>query len=585
MPKIQLPFSRTYPTMFGPLRTALSLSRRPRTLVLAAVVAVAAVASGIVADAVAARAYAAAPSASLLFYAPLAVEVVVSAAAWIPVAAFVLAGFYATVDDEPRGLTESLRAFARSGRGAYRRYLVGATAAFVVTLALTAALWALFVAGYLAASTGFDYLRYAGGARFAANPLWGVAATGILLALAGLVAAAAVVFTGPLLVRSDVDAPRAPLASVRTIRESPRVALPAAAVAALLFALPEVATWVAFLARTNFVVTPTGEHPLPARSATTVTLLAAFVATFLAYALAGPLLVTVTDRAGKTGPAPSLDALIPGKRVAALALVVLLVGSAATAVRVADAKPHDPPAASVDLDQAPGDVYAASLDLTRQTSRRVNASVLTAYPNGTLEQRVSFVTAWDAADAQTRLWTHLPEGDTASAYFSQRVTAFRHAAGPVGRLQAARTPATRRTNGWVVAAVPMHDLAASPDHVGPRESFRRTDIPLRVVERTPDRLVLGVDGEPAAELSPFHAADRYEVRNASFRAVVDPDTGYLQRIRLETTVHQHAANGTVVERRQHARVVTYEDVGTTDVTRPEIGDPSALEYLWDVLWY
>jgi hypothetical protein len=577
------------------LRTSISQSLTPGTAVLAAVVAVAAVAAGVLADAVAAPVYAAVSPASMLFFAPLVVEVVVSAAVWIPVAAFALAGFYGGLGEASGGVADSLRAFTRSGRTYYRRYLVGAAAGFVASLALTAVVWLLLVAGYLAASTGFDYVRYAQGARFAANPMWGVAATGLLLAVAGLVASAVVVFTGPLLVRSDVDPSRAPLASAQMLRESPRVALPTAAFAAIVLAVPVGATWLAFYAQSGVDIGLTGDHLLPVLSANSVTLLTAVVATFLAYLVAGPLLVAVTDHSTADRPnagrspagdsPPSLNVLVPGQRAATLALVVLLVGSAAVGVRVADARPHNPPEAGVDLKQAPGEVYADSLDLTRRTSRQVNASVLTHHPNGSLAGRVSFVTAWDAADAQTLVTAHLGEGRDTAAYFSQRVTAFRYPDASAALFQ--RWPASvgRTTNDWLVAPVPTVGLASRPDNVDPQESFRRDDLPLRVVERTPDRLVLGVGGEEAAALSVYHGVEDYDVRNASFRAVVDPETGYLQRIQLTSTVLERAENGTVVERRSRTRVISYEHVGDTDVRRPEIGDPSAMEYLWDVLWY
>lgn len=580
--------------MLDDLRAALRRSIAPTTLLVALLVALLETATGFAAALTVLAIDPSLPGIPVLR--SLLRDFLLPFVLWLPVASFALAGFF-TVLHEPRaGIRRSLHTFVRGGRRHFRRYLTAAVVGTLVSLVILLAVWLLLFVGFLAMSTGFDYYRYAQGARFAANPLYALTIGGALFALAGIVAGSFVAYLGPFVVQTNLPPARIPFASVQFVRRQPRKAAPAAVAATVLFAVPP------HLGRTVFeemrpvagwLGPPPAEFRAQLLGAIAAGLVVAVLASVVARALAGPLLVEVADRYGRAHTSRrslSLAAFRPGRRLVAVLLVVLLVGSAAVGVRIVDVHPQNPPESGIDLEQSPNEVYEASVALTERTARRVNYTTIVRHPNGTLDQRTTWRTAWDPADHQLVVALEGQGTDTtgvSTTYFDEGALA-RHTTGDSfsGWTIDQFDGLARTHEGWIVLPLPAYGMNGVSDQVGKVGRVHTNDsVQLHVSERTDDRLILTASGSDAASLSQYAGSSAYELRNATFRATIDPRTGYLNRMTLRGTLVELNQTGDVVDRSRLDITATYRDVDRTDVERPNMGPHSLLEYVWDALHY
>lgn len=580
--------------MLDDLRIALRRTAAPSTLLVALVVALLETLTGFTAGALA---FILDP-----YFAGLSVihtvlgDFVLPFVLWLPVASFALAGFYAVLAGPRAGLRDSLATFVHGGRRHLRRYLVAATAGTVVSLGILLAVWSVLVTLFLAASTGFDYYRYLQGARFAANPLHALSIGGLFFGISALLAGAMVAYLGPFVVLTDRPATRLPLASLRFLRRYPRRAAPPAVAATLLFAIPPHLGRVVFDATRpdpGWLGPPPAEFRAQLLTALAGGLVVAVLASVFARALAGPWLVQVCDRHVRrlpTASEPLLATIRPGPRTTAALFAVLLVGSATAGVRIADVHPQNHVEPGIELDQPANALYRDSLALTERAERRETYTTSTRYPNGTLEKRVTWRIAWDTDDHRLVValgGARADETGVSTTYYGEGVLARRTTGDFVPGWNADQFEGLVRTNaGWIVLPLPGYGMSADPEVVGQVQEYHTNETArMRVAERHDDRLVVAADGRDAALLSQYSGSETHDLRNATFRATIDPRTGYLRRVSLRGTLVERNQSGAVESPSSLNVTATYRDVGETHVERPALGGRGVVELVWDVLHY
>lgn len=290
----------------------------------------------------------------------------------------------------------------------------------------------------------------------------------------------------------------------------------------------------------------------------------------------------------------------------ALALCCCLaLATGVAAIRIADVHaPHDRP--PLDPDADPSTIVADARTDTLELEHRARTRVYRVGPDTGDETLVGrYLDAYDYGDRQYlasyavleaarggpglgyihHTFTGFVNNDPGRwtfMYASDAQTALGYGDADDAVLDGSAAPATTRTGGR-----PAYSVA----HLGHVLMADASAADWRVVEETPDRLVLGVDG-----------AETYHVRRipgveavhepSHVRLVISKDSGRLVELRERRVVTApmpvESSDGHATRpRRLHYRIVVeLDNWGRTDVTRPEhVGWPGPRGWLHDLLTY
>ncbi len=300
--------------------------------------------------------------------------------------------------------------------------------------------------------------------------------------------------------------------------------------------------------------------------------------------------------------------LAVGLVLAGCCLLALATGVAA--VRVADVyAPHDRP--PLDPDDEPSTIVADARTDTLELEHRARTRVHRVDPDTGERTLVGrYLDAYDYGDKQYLASYAVPEssrGDPGTGYVHH--TFHGYVNDDPGRWTVVYASDAQTAIGYGDAAdvadadaVPNGSVAPPETASGGQPAYRLAHLghvllpdasaaDWRVVEETPDRLVLGVDG-----------AETYLVRRmphveavhgpSRVRLVISKDGGRLVELRERRVVTAPVPVGTDAGRDTRSRRLRYDVVveldrwGSTDVTRPDhVGRPGVRGWLHDLLTY
>ncbi|MFB6184353.1 MAG: hypothetical protein ABEI96_07340 [Haloarculaceae archaeon] len=436
--------------------------------------------------------------------------------------------------------------------------------------------------------TAFDVLRYAVDptARGLPSPTLVVVLVGALFVVAGLIVALLLVFFDVLALYADVPPTRAWAASARFVAGYPRTALRYAVVRGTV-AVPAA---VVVVAATRADVGTLAERP----ALTVAGGLVAFAVVAGLRALGYGYHVAFFERtiapvAGDLrGPVAHSRHAVGRGLLAAVVILAALGGVGA--LRAADARPYAPPRPTpVHADTSPAAMFAhADRQLRTASFRSARRTTTFNDTTGTERETLTWITAVDRRDNRLRIRVRgtYPNGTRAGTglggYLSDATLANRIGVDDDPTVDGGLLALHTRRGGWNVLPAPGYAIAGpGTAHAGlPADAT----VDWRVRNRTAENVTVAVtDPQAVARATSIEAVgDEGRVEDGVVRVTFDRSTGRVVRV-VERVRYRPP---TAFDRRPtvYVRVTTVEY--GVDVRRPRaIGDPNAVELLWDAVFY